>query len=169
MFTLSAFWPNVAQMSTVSMTASRLWLLPFRVGNWPRLLSMRGLMWIKNCHRTVKAQSCIPCAWYFSFFLLFSLNFIHIFVVRWHEYAFREFNSGFHFIYVDFIQFDLFLFVWSSICVIFYCTYLMICCLKGGDVGVAKYLIEKGASLSLRNNAGNTPLSVAVQVGFFAL
>ena len=34
-------------------------------------------------------------------------------------------------------------------------------------MSIAKYLIEKGANLSLRNNVGQTPLDIVLAVSFF--
>ena len=39
--------------------------------------------------------------------------------------------------------------------------------LKDGDLNVVKYLLEKGANLSLRNDSGRTPLDIVVEVSFF--
>ena len=55
----------------------------------------------------------------------------------------------------------------------FYCFsifWFLIKCLKNDDLcHIAKHLIEKGANVSLRNDAGETPLVVAVEVGDFVV
>ena len=41
------------------------------------------------------------------------------------------------------------------------------CGVQSVDISITKFVIEKGGNLSLRDNAGHTPLDIVVQVCFF--